>query len=439
MSDIITNTLQTIGINELNEMQQASLRANESGRDVVLLSPTGSGKTLAFLLPLLKQMKQGTDTTQAMVIAPSRELALQIEEVFRSFKSDFHITCCYGGHPFEVEKNALANHPELVVGTPGRLLDHINQKSFSPETIKFLVLDEFDKSLELGFQGEMEAVISQLTGVKKRMMLSATKSEEIPSFTKIHHPMVLDFLGNTETLRSLKVHLVQSPIKDKLETLLKLVCTIGNQPTLIFCNYRESVERIANFLKKNKLDCKMFHGGMEQVDREKSLFQFRNGTSYLLVSTDLASRGLDIPEIQNVVHYHLPINKESYTHRNGRTARMYADGNAYIILHGEEHLPDFLEGEELNPFELPEVCQAPQPSEWASVYIGKGKRDKLSKGDIAGFLMKKGELGKDDLGRIEVKEQFSFATVRRTKIKALLQKVRGEKIKGMKTLFEEAM
>lgn len=438
MSDIITSALQSIGINELNEMQQASLRANESGRDVILLSPTGSGKTLAFLLPLLKQMKQDFNGIQAMVIAPSRELAIQIEEVFRSLKSELKATCCYGGHAFDMEKNALASLPALVVGTPGRILDHIKQESFDPSTVKFLILDEFDKSLELGFQAEMEAVITQLTGIKKRMLLSATRMEEIPAFTKIHHPMSLDFLGNTETLRKLTVYKVQSPIKDKLETLQKLVCTIGNQPTLIFCNYRESVERIATYLKKNKLDCKMFHGGMEQVDREKSLFQFRNGTSYLLVSTDLASRGLDIPEIQNVVHYHLPINKESYTHRNGRTARMYADGNAYIILHGEERLPDFLADETLADFELPEVCAKPQPSEWASLYIGKGKRDKLSKGDIAGFLIKKGELDKEDLGRIEVKEQSSFATVKRSKLNSLLAKIRGEKIKGMKTIFEEA-
>lgn len=438
MSDIITSALQSIGINELNEMQQASLRANESGRDVILLSPTGSGKTLAFLLPLLKQMKQDFNGIQAMVIAPSRELAIQIEEVFRSLKSELKATCCYGGHAFDMEKNALATRPALVVGTPGRILDHIKQESFDPSTVKFLILDEFDKSLELGFQAEMEAVITQLTGIKKRMLLSATRMEEIPAFTKIHHPMSLDFLENTETLRELTVYKVQSPIKDKLETLQKLVCTIGNQPTLIFCNYRESVERIATYLKKNKLDCKMFHGGMEQVDREKSLFQFRNGTSYLLVSTDLASRGLDIPEIQNVVHYHLPINKESYTHRNGRTARMYADGNAYIILHGEERLPDFLADETLADFELPEVCAKPQPSEWASLYIGKGKRDKLSKGDIAGFLIKKGELDKEDLGRIEVKEQSSFATVKRFKLNSLLAKIRGEKIKGMKTIFEEA-
>ncbi len=438
MPDIITSALQSIGINELNEMQQASLRANESGRDVILLSPTGSGKTLAFLLPLLRQMKPGTNDIQALVIAPSRELALQIEEVFRSLKSDLRSTCCYGGHAMDLEKNALATRPELLVGTPGRILDHINQGSFDPSTIKFLILDEFDKSLELGFQAEMEAVISKLAGVKKRMLLSATKMEEIPTFTKIHHPMSLDFLGNTETLRELTVYRVQSPIKDKLETLQKLVCTIGNQPTLIFCNYRESVERIASYLIKNKLDCKMFHGGMEQVDREKSLFQFRNGTSYLLVSTDLASRGLDIPEIENVIHYHLPLNKESYTHRNGRTARMYADGNAYIILHGEERLPDFLEEENIEEFTLPEVCAKPQPSEWASIYIGKGKRDKLSKGDIAGFLIKKGELEKDDLGRIEVKEQCSFATVKRAKLNTLLQKVRGEKIKGVKTIFEEA-
>lgn len=439
MVEIIENTLRTIGIESLNEMQTAALKANESGRDVLLLSPTGSGKTLAFLLPLLRQMRQDTPGVQALVIAPSRELALQIETVFKSFKSSFKVTCCCGGHSSEQEKKTLTeNTPALLIGTPGRLLDHIEQGNITPETIKYLILDEFDKSLELGFQDEMKEIISHLSGLKKKMLLSATRTDEIPSFVKIHNPMILEFLGESGQKINLTKYIVHSPVKDKLESLMKLICQIGNEPTLIFVNYRESVERVANYLRKKGADCKMFHGGMEQVDREKALFQFKSGSSYLLVSTDLAARGLDILDVKHVIHYHLPVNQEAYTHRNGRTARMFAEGNAYIILHGEEHLPEYLSEKDFSNYPLQENPPALKPSAWISLYIGKGKKDKLSKGDIAGFLMKKGLLEKNQIGTIEVYDKCSYASIARSEPNVLLKRIRNEKIKGLKTIFEES-
>lgn len=439
MVEIIENTLHEIGIESLNEMQVAALKANESGRDILLLSPTGSGKTLAFLLPLLRQMKSDIQGVQALVIAPSRELALQIESVFKSFKSGFKVCCCCGGHSTEQEKRTLLeNTPALLIGTPGRLLDHIQQGNILPESIKFLILDEFDKALELGFQEEMGDIISRLSGLKKKMLLSATRAEEIPAFVKIHNPMILEFLGKSGQKINLTKYIVHSPIKDKLESLMKLICQIGNEPTLIFVNYRESVERVANYLRKQGADCKMFHGGMEQVDREKALFQFKSGSTYLLVSTDLAARGLDILDVKHVIHYHLPVNQEAYTHRNGRTARMFAEGNAYIILHGEEHLPDYLSEEEFSEFQLQDNPPALKPSVWASLYIGKGKKDKISKGDIAGFLMKKGMLEKNQIGPIEVSDKCAYASIARSELNALLKRIRNEKIKGLKTIFEES-
>ena len=438
MNDIVSRTIEKIGIVGLNEMQTAAVKASESGRDIVLLSPTGSGKTLAFLLPLLRQMKAEKKTMQAMVIAPSRELAMQIESVFKSFDSSFSVAVCCGGHSVEQERRNLSDNPTLVIGTPGRLLDHIRQDNITCDTVSFLILDEFDKSLELGFQKEMQAIIESLPFLKKKMLLSATKADEIPPFVKIHHPMELDFLGDNGQKIRLARYIVRSPEKDKLAALHRLVSQIGNEPTLIFVNYRESVERVANYLRKNGADCRSFHGGMEQVDREKSLFQFKSGTSYLMVSTDLAARGLDILDVKHVIHYHLPVNEDAYTHRNGRTARMFAEGNAYVILHSEEVLPDYMDEQDFVEFRLNESPLPIQPSYWTSLYIGKGKKDKISKGDIAGFLIKKGLLQKAQVGAIDVQDKFSFVSVPRTEVKNLIKRIQNEKIKGVKTIFEES-
>jgi superfamily II DNA/RNA helicase len=439
MKERISNALKALNIEKLNEMQEMSLRANESGRNVLLLSPTGSGKTLAFLLPLLRQLKVDANESQALVLAPSRELALQIEQVFKGMNSPFHCACCYGGHSIEMEAKNLSNKPQLIIGTPGRILDHIRRKNIVPQSILFLTIDEFDKSLELGFQDEMEEIIKHLTSIKKKMLLSATRSEEIPDFVKLHHPIVLDFLKEEEIKESgLTLYRVNSPQKDKLDSLLLLIKNLDGESTLVFCNYRESAERIFNFLKKNGADCKVYHGGMEQIEREKSLFQFRNKSINILISTDLAARGLDITDVKHIIHYHIPVNQEAYTHRNGRTARMFASGNAYLLLHAEEKLPDYIANSDLQPFTLEGEKRNIAPSEWSTLYIGKGKKNKISKGDLVGFFIKKGELEKEDIGMIEVKENFSFASIKRTKIVSLIKKIKDEKIKGIKTIFEIA-
>ena len=278
--------------------------------------------------------------------------------------------------------------------------------------MKLLVIDEFDKCLEFGFQEEMSDVISKLPKLRRRFLLSATDAEEIPHFTGLNSTVKLNFLdpdgGVSERLHLYKVI---SPVKDKLETLYKLLCCLGNQSTLVFCNHRESVDRVGKYLHSMKVYCETFHGGMEQDDRERALYKFRNGSCHIFISTDLAARGLDIPDIKNVVHYHLPVAEDGFIHRNGRTARWEADGSSYIILHSEE--PDFV-----------------------TLYIGKGKKDKINKIDIVGFLSKKGNLSKEDIGRVDVKDHYAFAAVSRSKYKQVLKLVQNEKIKGVKALIE---
>ena len=432
-NEIIARALKNAGIEALNEIQQAALDAGTS-KDMILLSPTGSGKTLAFLLPLLTTLTNEDKKTQALIIAPSRELALQIETVFRSLGAGYKINCCYGGHPIRTEKKSLEHPPTVLIGTPGRILDHIRRENLLLETIHTLILDEFDKSLELGFIEEMEDILKELTTVRRRVLTSATSAIEVPSFVNMTAPVRLSFLSESKKNKRLTVHTVQSSVPDKLDTLYCLLGELRGDSALVFCNLRESVERVSDYLTKQKVDNECFHGGMEQPERERALLKFRNGSATVFISTDLASRGLDIPEVKHIIHYHLPVNEEAYIHRNGRTARMNAEGDAYIILNEKEMLPEYITPEP-SAFFLPEIIKKPLPSEWITLTINRGKRDKLSKGDIVGFLFQKGGLKKDELGIVEVKESCSYAAVKRNQYLPLLAKIKGEKIKNQKARF----
>ena len=435
----IQTILLNLKIDQLNAMQEASIDAWKEGSDLILLSPTGSGKTLAYLLPLVSSLKKGVEGVQAVVLVPSRELALQIEQVFKAMATGFPVMSCYGGRPAMEEHRTMRGiSPAVIIGTPGRMNDHLNKQNFEAGTVRTLVIDEFDKCLEFGFQDEMAEVIGKLPALRRRFLLSATDAEEIPRFTGMNRTLKLDFLNPEETVsQRLSVYRVTSPVKDKLETLYKLLCTLGNESTLVFCNHRESVDRVGKYLHSMKVYCETFHGGMEQDDRERALYKFRNGSCHVLISTDLAARGLDIPEIEHIIHYHLPVNEEAFTHRNGRTARWDATGTSYLILHAEEKLPEYIP-EDVETMELPENPSRPPKSVWTTIYIGKGKKEKLSRMDIAGFLYKKGNLTREDVGAIDVKEHYAFVAVRRAKVKQLLNLIQGEKIKGMKTIIEEA-
>ncbi len=430
--------LSNLKIDKLNAMQLATIETIEKHSDVILLSATGSGKTLAFLLPIIQLFDDTNKKTQAMIIVPSRELALQIEQVFRSMGTGLKITCCYGGHLRETEENNLIQPPALLIGTPGRLADHIRRGNITLDSIKTLVLDEFDKSLELGFLEEMSFIIGSLPSLKKRILTSATQAIEIPAFIGLYDPVKLNFLSEeNNTLNKLTVNTVLSDEKDKSDTLFKLICFLGNRSTIIFCNHREAVERTSDILLQKGINNEYYHGALEQQQRDTALCKFRNGSTNVLVTTDLASRGLDIPNIRYIVHYHLPHTEEAFIHRNGRTARMDASGTAILILSAEEKLPAYIDPA-VEQLQLPETFSLPEKPKWTTLFIAAGKKDKVNKIDIVGFLSNKAQLKKDDIGLIEVKDFFSFVAIRKLKVSETLQLIKNEKIKNKKVKIEVA-
>lgn len=423
--------LSKLKIKSLNEMQRAAIEAINTHDNTLLLSATGSGKTLAFLLPVIKLLDPENNKTQAIIIVPSRELALQIESVFKSMGTAFKVTCCYGGHLRETEENNLKQPPALLIGTPGRLADHIRRGNITTTAIEILMLDEFDKSLELGFLAEMSFIIGALPSIKKRILTSATQAVEIPGFIGMNDTITLNFLQDKDEDTGLAVKTLISDGKDKLETLFRLLCMLGNRSTIIFCNHRESVERTSNFLKEKDIVNVFYHGALEQQERDAALCKFRNGTTNILVTTDLASRGLDIANIRYIIHYHLPGSEDIFTHRNGRTARMDASGTAILILSPEESLSDYI-NPDTEKITLPESFSLPEKPQWSTLFIAAGKKDKVNKVDIVGFLSNKGELKKEDVGLIEVKDFFSFVAVKKIKIGATLQLIKDQKIKNKK-------
>ena len=431
--------LEKLGISELNDMQkeatQAVLRTND---DVVILSPTGSGKTLAYLLPLVQLIDASVPTVQAVVIVPGRELALQSATVLKDMGCGLRACACYGGRAAMDEHRVLRQvQPHIVFATPGRLLDHIEKENILTTGIRYLVIDEFDKCLEMGFLNEMNAIINRLSNVQRRILISATDAESIPHFVNMGRTTRMDYLIEEEQVSDrVNVYQVISPVKDKLETLRNLLCELGEESSIVFLNYRESVERVADYLQEQGFTLSYFHGGLEQRQREDALYKFSNASANVLVSTDLASRGLDIPSINNIIHYHLPESEQGYIHRVGRTARWDKLGRTFFILNQEESIPDYIDADP-TLHTIPTDLPAPPKPKMVTLYIGKGKKDKLSKGDIVGFLCKKGGLKGTEIGRISVEDRFTYVAIDRAQLRSVLRNVQGEKIKGVKTIIEE--
>lgn len=429
--------LQNLNIVELNAMQEASIEAHQLQQQILLLSDTGSGKTLAFLIPLLEKL-QTKKNTEALIIVPSRELAQQIEMVFKKMGTGFKITSCYGGHKREIEENNLIEAPSVIVGTPGRLADHIRRKNINVETITHLVIDEFDKTLELGFTEELAFIIESLKFIATRTLTSATLGATIPDFVQMSEPHELNFLsGVSLPIEKLSTKVVKSDAIDKVDCLFRLICFLNGQSTIVFCNHRESVERVSAMLKEKGVANEFYHGAMEQHERDSALSKFRNGSNNILITTDLAARGLDIPNIRYIIHYHLPATEDIYTHRNGRTARMDASGTVILILHAEETLPNFVT-EITEELIVPSEVSLPEKTKWSTLFIAAGKKDKVNKIDIVGFLTNKGQLKKEDVGLIEVKDFFSFVAVRKSKVGGVLQLIKNEKIKNKKVKIDLA-
>ncbi len=419
--------LSKLGITALNPMQEEAKLAIASCNEVILLSPTGTGKTLAFLLPLINELDKNSDEIQTVIIVPSRELAIQIEQVMREMGTGFKVNAVYGGRSGSKDRIDIKHRPAVLIGTPGRVADHLRREAFYAGYIKTLVLDEFDKSLEVGFENEMSEILDLLPKVNKKILTSATQGVEIPEFVGLSNPITIDYLEEAST--QLQIKSVISPTKDKLDTLIDLIAHIGNQNGIIFCNFKDSIQRVSDYLSDNHISHGRFYGGMEQTERERALIKFRNGTHQLLLATDLAARGIDVPELKFIIHYHLPIKSEEFTHRNGRTARMNSNGVAYVLQYEKEDVPDFIGA---LPTEELRTSKPPKPSGWSTLFISGGRKDKISKGDIAGLFFKQGNITREDLGVIELKNDCAFVAVKTATIKGLLPNVNNVRLKKKK-------
>lgn len=430
MSNLIKSQkdiLAKLNINALNPMQEEAVLAISSAENTILLSPTGTGKTVAFLLPTIEALDKECKNVQLLILVPSRELAIQIEQVIREMGTGFKANAVYGGRPFSKDKIELAHPPAILIGTPGRVADHLRRETFTSKDIKMLVLDEFDKSLEIGFEKEMSKILTSLPNIEKRILTSATQDMEIPSFVGLRNELVIDYLE--EQTSNLVIKKVISPDKNKLQTLVDLLHHIGNEPGIIFCNYKSTINYVSDFLSNNKIAHGCFFGGMEQIERERSLIKFRNGTHQIIIATDLASRGLDIPELSYIIHYQLPLKAEEFTHRNGRTARMNAKGTAYVLQWEDEYLAEFIKTQQILKLQgTPKEIR----SDWSTVFISGGRKDKISKGDIAGLFFKQGGLEKNELGIIELKQDCAFVAVPKTKASTIIKKINNTRLKKKK-------
>lgn len=438
LKDILKRIGEKHGVEELNPMQKKAISAKSER--VILLAPTGSGKTLAFTIPLVERLQPSDGKVQAVIIAPSRELVIQIASIVRPIangddsSTGLHKTVAlYGGHSMQEEINSLQPVPDIVVATPGRLLDHALRGTIDLAPVRSLVLDEYDKALELGFHDQMRRIVKRMRSLKYVMLTSATQLREMPDFIDLSQAKIIDYADKSAEPRArMQVHLVQSDSRDKLEALYALLQSLPNGKTIVFANHRESAERVYDFLNRKKMPVGLYHGGLDQLQREVAIDMLNNGTTPILASTDLGSRGLDIEGIRSVVHYHIPPTQENWTHRNGRTARVDATGDVYVLTFEGEKLPDYIDvdGEYIPSEHMPN----PDPirSDTSTLYLNVGKKEKISRGDVLGFLTKQCGLQGSQVGKIVVKDHCVVAAIPSDQADAVIDIASRAKIKGLR-------
>lgn len=403
---------------------------SKSGDYAILLSNTGSGKTFAFLVRLALELENSALKNECvLILSPTRELAGQLFQEFKKLRLDIPSILCYGGHAFRNEKLQFSAKPKIIISTPGRILDHYERGTEGLLPFTKLIVDEYDKTLELGFLNELAQIFEYRKNLNYAHLISATEIDTLPHFLKDYTFETFNYLKKDEL--KLNYYTVQAEKNDKLHALALLLSTFELGPIIIFCNHREATERISEHLTQYGKEHVVFHGGLDQEERERAIIKFKNGTVDCILATDLISRGIDIPDVQHIIHYQYPQKLEDYIHRNGRTARMNTEGSIYLIHSENEPLPTYLNGHHFTKFVLPASFKDYPQTKFLTLFLNVGRKHKIRKVDIVGLLTVEFKIPFEEIGQIQVYDQFSYLALSKKAFHEYKKEMQLFKIKKM--------
>lgn len=465
----ILKALNELGYNQPTNVQAEVIPAVLAKKDVIVKAQTGSGKTASFGIPLCESIEIETKNPKALILTPTRELAVQVKEDINHIGryKKIRATAVFGKQPITTQINELKQRIHVVVGTPGRTLDHIKRETLDVSEIKFLILDESDEMLSMGFLEEVEEIISYLPKNRVTMLFSATVLEQIKTICSRHmkSPTNIEITPNNVTVENITQGFFEVRDEDKFSLLEKLLLKENPDSAILFCRTKENVDNLITRLQGKKYPSKALHGGMLQPERLKTLEEFKMGTFRFLVATDIASRGLDVDKISLVINYDLPVEKEKYVHRIGRTGRA---GNSGIALTFKTPYEDkfFNEIQEYINYKIPKLSPPsreeflankedfklknesfkniiPQKKKDVSkditkLYLNGGKKKKIRPGDIVGAICRIPGLSSDDIGIISVSDTVSYVDIMNGKGDLVLKELRSTTIKGKTLKVEKA-
>lgn len=439
--ELVAN-LATLGYESMTPIQSQSLPPILEGKDVIAQGKTGSGKTAAFGLGLLEHLNVKRFRVQSLVLCPTRELADQVAKEIRKLARSIHnikvLTLC-GGMPFGPQIGSLEHGAHIIVGTPGRIEEHVRKGFLSLDDLNLLVLDEADRMLEMGFQDSLDAIVDAAPAKRQTLLFSATYPKQIESVaSRIMFQPVMVKVESTHDDSSIDQHFYHvDSNEDRMTALRLLLAKHRPESTVVFCNTKIETQDVADELERYGFSAVALHGDLEQRERDQTLVRFANKSTSVLVATDVAARGLDVDALDCVINYHLARDTEVHIHRIGRTGRAGSKGVACSFFSDKEHykvalLEDYLdktiEGEALPPMHL--LDQPPMYPYMTTLQISGGKKQKLRPGDILGALTGENGIRGDQVGKINVFDMAAYVAVNSDVAKFALKKIENGKMKG---------
>lgn len=449
LSERLLAVVGELGYEAPTPIQAEAIPVLLAGRDLVGQSKTGSGKTAAFALPILDKLELGVARLQALVVCPTRELAAQVAREVRKLgrrHEGLQVLVVAGGEAIREQKAALKRGVHVVVGTPGRLLDHLTRGSFDSKDITTVVLDEADRMLDMGFQEDVEAILAAMPEERQTVFFSATFPKTIEQMSDAHQRDALRVTVGADEEEAPRIRQLAVSVEpqDKLHALYRVLHDFPHESALVFCNYKATVAELVDEMASADVSVDAFSGDLEQFDRDEVLVRFRNQSVRILVATDVAGRGIDVEGLDLVVNYEVPMQPEIYVHRIGRTGRAGRQGVAVSLVSGEEKrwfetirrrvdspIERLVQSPEDDPGMAVLVGAANDAAKMETLLIMGGRKDKLRPGDILGALTsERGGLKGDEIGKIEIHDRRAYVAVERSVSRAAVDNLSAGRIKG---------